>query len=133
MTGTCDNDNKSILKAAIGHFNKYQAWLEKQPLSEHSKRAYRSRLNLFLGFLGSSDEDYRDRFKDETERDYILKDYKRFLKQKQKARPNSVNAALAATDHFYKFLGLSKTKVKREDLPTEAPRALTKDEKKTAY
>lgn len=122
--------NKPLLKAAIGHFNKYQAWLEKQPLSEHSKRAYRSRLNHFLGYLGSSDEDYRDPFKDETERDFILKDYKKFLKQKHKASPSSVNAALAACDHFYQFLGLSKTKVKREDLPTEAPRALTKEEQK---
>jgi hypothetical protein len=47
-----------------------------------------------LQALDSSDEDYRDPFKDETERDYILKDYKRFLKQKAKARPNTVNAAL---------------------------------------
>jgi integrase/recombinase XerC len=122
--------NKSLLKAAIGHFSKYQAWLDKQPLSDHSKRAYRSRLNHFLGYLGSSDDDYRDPFKDETERDYILKDYKKFLKQKHKASPSSVNAALAACDHFYQFLGLSKTKVKREDLPAEAPRALTKDEQK---
>ena len=122
--------NKSLLKAAAGHFAKYQAWLEKQPLSDHSKRAYRSRLNHFLGFLGSSDEDYKAPFKDETERDYILKDYKRFLKQKHKASPNTVNAALAAADHFYQFLGLSKTKVKREDLPAEAPRALSKNEQK---
>lgn len=122
--------NKSLLKAAAGHFDKYQAWLAKQPLSDHSKRAYRSRLNHFLGFLGSSDEHYRNPFKDETERDYILKDYKRFLKQKHKASPNTVNAALAATDHFYQFLGLPKTKVKREDLPAEAPRALTKNEQK---
>jgi site-specific recombinase XerD len=122
--------NKSLLKAAAGHFAKYQAWLEKQPLSDHSKRAYRSRLNHFLGFLGSADEDYRNPFKDETERDYILKDYKRFLKQKTMASPNTVNAALAAADHFYQFLGLPKTKVKREDLPAEAPRALTKNEQK---
>jgi integrase/recombinase XerC len=60
----------------------------------------------------------------------MLKDYKRYLKVKQKARPNSVNAALAAADSFYKFLGLPATKVKREDLPAEAPRALTKAEQK---
>jgi site-specific recombinase XerD len=124
--------NKSLLKATIGHFNKYQAWLEKQPLSERSKRAYRSRLNHFLGYLGSSDENYRDPFKDETERDYILKDYKKFLKQKHKVSPSSVNAALAACDHFYQFLGLFKTEVKRGDLPTEAPRALTKEEQKSS-
>lgn len=120
--------NKSLLKAAAGHFNRYQVWLEKQPLSDHSKRAYRSRLNHFLGFLSSSDDEYRAPFKDETERDHILKDYKRFLKQKHKASPNTVNAALAAADHFYQFLGLPKTKVKREDLPAEAPRALSKAE-----
>lgn len=122
--------NKSLLKAAIGHFNKYQDWLEKQPLSEHSKSAYRSRLNHFMGSLGSSYDGYRDPFKDETERNYILKDYKKFLKQNHKASPNAVNAALAAADHFYQFLGLSKAKVKREDLPAEAPWALTKIEQK---
>lgn len=122
--------NKSLLKAAAGHFDKYLAWLEKQPLSDHSKRAYRSRLNHFLGYLGASDVDYKNPFKDATERDYILKDYKRFLKQKHNASPNTVNAALAAADHFYQFLGLPKTKVKREDLPAEAPRALTKIEQK---
>lgn len=122
--------NKSLLKAAAGHFAKYQAWLDKQPLFEHNKRAYRSRLNHFLGFLGSSDEDYRGPFKDETERDYIRKDYQRLLKQKHKASPNTVNAALATTDHFYQFLSLPKTKVKREDLPTDAPRALSKNEQK---
>jgi hypothetical protein len=123
--------NKSLLKATAGYFAKYQAWLEKQPLFEHSKRAYRSRLNHFLGFLDSSGEDYKAPFKDETERDYILKDYKRFLKQKHKASPNTVNAALAAADHFYQFLGLPKTKVKREDLPAEAPRALTNNEQRS--
>ncbi|OPZ83835.1 MAG: Tyrosine recombinase XerC [bacterium ADurb.Bin425] len=122
--------NKTLLKAAASHFARYQAWLEKQPLSEHSNRAYRSRLNHFLGYLGSSDEDPRNPFKDETESDYILKDYKKFLKKKHKASPNTVNAALAAADHFYQFLGLPKTKVKREDLPAEAPRALTKNEQK---
>lgn len=65
---------RHFLKAIVDHFAKYQAWLEKQPLPDHSKGAYRSRLNHFLGYLVSSDEDYRDPFKDATERDYILKD-----------------------------------------------------------
>jgi integrase/recombinase XerC len=120
--------NATLLKAAAGHLKKYEAWLARQPLSHHTKRAYRSRLNHFLGFLGSADSDYRNVFTDPAERDYILKDYKRYLKQKQKASPNSVNAALAAADSFYKFLGLPGTKVKREGLPVEAPRALTRDE-----
>ncbi len=107
--------------------------LELQPLSDHSKRAYLSRLNRLLGFLCSFDEDYRDLFKDETERDYILKDYKQFLKQKHKASPNAVNAALAATDHSYQFLGLPKAKVKREHIPAEAPMALTKAQQKKAH
>jgi integrase len=38
---------------------------------------------------------------------------------------------LAATDHFYQFLGLPKTKVKRDDLPAVAPRTLTKNEQRT--
>ncbi len=120
---------KALLKSAYEHFTKYQAWLDRQPLSEHSKRAYRSRLNHFLAYIVQSDAG-KDVFKDSSERDYILKDYKRYLKQELKASPSSVNGALAAADSFFQFLGLPPTKVKREQLPAEAPRALSKDEQR---
>lgn len=120
---------KALLKSAYEHFTKYQVWLERQPLSEHSKRAYRSRLNHFLAYIVQSDAG-KDVFKDGSERDYILKDYKRYLKNTHKASPSSVNGALAAADSFFQFLGLGPTKVKRESLPAEAPKALSKDEQR---
>jgi site-specific recombinase XerD len=107
---------KGFLMVAYGHFTNYQKWLAKQNLSEHSKRAYRSRLNHFLAYIVQEDCS-RDVFTDAGERDHILKQY---LKQDLNASPNSVNSALAAADSFFGFLGLAKTKVKREDLPSQA-------------
>lgn len=45
-------------------------------------------------------------------------------------QPTSVNSALTAIDHFYQYLGMEPVKVKREDLPQLAPRALSKEEQK---
>src|SRR5437763_8949135 len=53
-----------------------------------------------------------------------------YLKTQGKAKPTSVNLALAAIDHFYLFLGLDRPRVKREDLPEQAPRALKPEEQK---
>lgn len=41
-----------------------------------------------------------------------------------------MNASLTAIEHFLRSLGLPGSKVAREDLPEEAPRALTPDEQK---
>jgi hypothetical protein len=46
------------------------------------------------------------------------------LKRNLKLRPASVNAAITAIDNFSRWLGLGAVKMKREDLPQEAPRAL---------
>ena len=48
-----------ILKAAHERYEKYLSWLKRQPLSDQTRRAYRSRINHFLGFLGTSGEDIR--------------------------------------------------------------------------
>jgi site-specific recombinase XerD len=45
-------------------------------------------------------------------------------------QPASVNLMLAALDHLYLFLGLGRPKVRREDLPQEAPRALQPEAQK---
>jgi hypothetical protein len=36
----------------------YEGWLEKQPLSANTKRAYRTRANQFLGWLSSTPVEY---------------------------------------------------------------------------
>ena len=112
------------------HYQRYLGWLKRQPLSEHSKRAYRARISLFLDFLSASNGEIERLLAEATESQYLLREYKRHLKLSRKFLPSSVNAALTAVDHFYQFLGLPAAKIDREDLPQEAPRALAPEEQK---
>lgn len=118
------------MKAANDRFQKYLSWLQRQPLSDQTRRAYRSRINHFLGFLDTSGEDIPALVQTDRERTHVLRDYKRHLKQELKSSPATVNAYLTAIDHFFQFLGAKPGNIAREDLPQEAPRALTKDEQK---
>ena len=120
----------TLLKASYDRYEKYLSWLKRQPLSDQTRRAYKSRINHFLGFLGSSGEDIRALAQTDRERAHVLREYKRYLKQELQSSPATVNAYLTAIDHFFQFLGAKPGKVTREDLPQEAPRALTKEEQK---
>lgn len=122
--------NAALLKTAYQHFQKYVSWLKRQPLSAHSRRAYRSRLNHFLVFLGTSETEFGDVFTNPNDRDFAVREYKTQMKRSYKLRPATVNTTLAAIDHFYGFLGLGQAKIKREDLPQLAPRALEVEEQK---
>jgi integrase/recombinase XerC len=53
-----------------------------------------------------------------------------FLKTMRRAKPRTVNLSLAAIDHFYEFLGLGKPTVRREELPQQAPGALSPEDQK---
>lgn len=64
---------------------------------------------------------------DPRARDYAARDFKRHLKVERRWKPSSVNLALAAVDHFNRFLGLGPANVKRERLAQAAPRALSED------
>ena len=107
----------------------YTVWLAKQPLSIHSKRAYSARVQVFLHFrqkqLNGDDEALT-----RENRVRIATAFKKYLKHTRKLKPSSLNAYLAAVDNFYGFLNLGPAKVTREDLPNEAPRALSKQEQK---
>lgn len=129
-TGKGSHLKSDLLKAAFARYEKYQAWLKRQPLSDQTRRAYRSRINHFLGFLGTSGEDIRKLIECEREAAYVLREYKQYLKRDLKARPATVNAYLTAISHFLQFAGAPPAKFTREDLPQEAPRALSKDEQK---
>lgn len=83
-----------------------------------------------MGFLGDSGEDIRVLIDNDREREHVIREYKKHLKQKQKSQPSTVNAYLTAIDHFFQFFGLAPGKPLREELPQEAPRALTKEEQK---
>lgn len=119
-----------LLKACWAEFQKYEAWLRRQSLSVHSKRAYRSRVNHFLVFLATGNGEYGDVLTDKACRDVAVKEYKAYMKRVIKAKPTSVNSALTAIDHFYEFMGMSRSGVKREDLPQVAPKALEPTEQR---
>lgn len=109
-------------------FDGYSAWLNRQPLSNQTRRAYRSRIKRFQAFLDASGEVLDSLLKSDRELAHILKNYKRYLKQKDKASPATVNAQLTAIDHYLQFLGTKPPEIPREDLPQAAPEALNKEE-----
>lgn len=123
-------ERTGLLKDLYKRYELYISSLEKQPLSPHTVRAYQTRMQHFLGFLGENLAQYKDALTNANTRDYVTRDYKLYLKQELKSSPQTVNAYLTAIDSFYLFLGLGKVKAKREDLPALAPQALTPKEQK---
>lgn len=107
----------------------YAAWLERQPLSAHTRRAYLGRVRGYLEWLGGIPPK-EDPLVAGPARDYAVRDYKLYLKTERGAKPSSVNLTLAALDHFYRFLGAGQPKVRREELPQQAPRALEPTEQR---
>ena len=101
----------------------YAAALKRAPLSANTRRAYAARVGAFLEWLAGAGTDGADPLVDPHARDFAVRDYKAHLKATRHA-PASVNAALAALDHFYDQVGLGPAKVRREALPQAAPRAL---------
>lgn len=101
----------------------YAAALKRAPLSANTRRAYATRVGGFLEWLAGADTDGVDPLMDPYARDFAVRDYKAHLKARRHA-PASVNAVLAAVDHFYDQVGLGPAKVRREALPQAAPRAL---------
>lgn len=109
----------------------YGAWLERQPLAAHTRRTYRARVGQYCSYLAATTPDAGDPLRDRHAATYAVRDYRTWLKTVRKARPASVNLSLAALDHFYRFLGLARLDVAREDLPQAAPRALDPKEQVT--
>lgn len=116
-----------LVKRFASEIGRYKARFKQLPLSPHTKIAYRSRLNNFLGFVATSTNDYSAFFDDPSCRALAVREYKSHLKR-GKCSPATVNSTLTAIDHFFQFLGFDKVKTKRENLPELAPRALSKTE-----
>jgi site-specific recombinase XerD len=108
----------------------YQHWLDGQPLSSHTRRAYLTQVHHYLTFLTTHPAPYGEPLKDENARDYAVADFKTYLKTEKNRRPATVNLSLAALDHFYRFLGMSTTHSLREESPKLAPHSLTPAEQK---
>src|SRR5712692_3073201 len=108
----------------------YGQWLPSQPLSTHSRRTYLTQVKQYCTYLSTFPWEYGHPLQEPHARDYAVRDYKTALKVVHHAKPSSVNLALAAVDHFYRFLELPTPQVAREELPAFAPRALEPPEPK---
>lgn len=108
----------------------YKVWLDRQPLAENTRRAYLLQVRQYGAYLATRSATDGNPLHHPLARDYAVRDYKTYLKTEGKAKPTSVNLALAAIDHFYLHLGLDRPRVKREDLPQQSPRALKPVEQK---
>lgn len=104
----------------------YGRWLGRQPLSANTKKAYAARAGRYLDWLaGTPTAEYGNPLGEAHARDYAARDFKSHLKTVGKAKPSSVNLSLAAIDNLYRYLGLGRPDVRREELPRSAPRALS--------
>jgi len=106
----------------------YTHWLDRQPLAANTRRTYAVQVAQFCTYLATSPRDTGDPLREQHAATYAVRDYRTWLKTVRKARPSSVNLTLAALDHFYRFLGLDRPDVPREDLPQTAPRGLEEKE-----
>ena len=93
-----------------------------------TRRAYRGHARRFVEFLASWPGEGGDPLTDAHARDYAVRDFKSHLKTVRRAKPASVNLALAAIDHFYRYLGAGRPDVRREELAQAAPRALSAEQ-----
>jgi integrase/recombinase XerC len=95
----------------------YRDWLGQQPLAANTQRAYLVQVRQYCAYLESLPFAYGDPLRQRHARDYAVRDYKLYLQTSGHAKPSSVNLALAALDHFHRFLGLGPAQVARSDLP----------------
>ena len=104
--------------------------LERAPLAARTREAYAQHVAAYGAWLGERPAG-EAALEDPRARDYAARDFKRWLKAERRWKPASVNLALAAVDHFNRFLGLGPASVKREPLAQAAPRALSEDQQRT--
>ena len=109
----------------------YLPWLDRQPFSPNTRIAYRRWVEQFVLYLNAYPAVNGDPLGVASARDYAVRDFKSHLKTIHHAKPASVNLALAALDHFYtRYLQMGHPRVEREELPNQAPRALSPEEQR---
>jgi len=109
--------------AAVLHT--YVAALAAAPLAAQTRRTYASKARQYLAWLGSADVD-GDPLGRADGRDWAVRDYRTHLQAVAKAKPATVNNALAAVDDLYTRRGLGPAKAARVEIPKAAPLALDK-------
>lgn len=107
-------------------FSEYKLYVSRLPLALNTKRNYLLRVKSYLAWL-SQTPDGMKALQDARERDYFVRDFKSYMLQSGRSGA-TVNAFLGAIDNFYIYLGFGRVKIRRQDLPAQAPRALSKEE-----
>lgn len=115
--------------AARGALGRYLEDLAGQPLAARTRQAYAAHVSSYVDWLAERPE-AEAALREPRARDFAGRDFKRYLKLERGWAPSSVNLALAATDHFNRFLGLGPAVVTRERIAQSAPRALDEDEQR---
>ncbi len=105
----------------------YRRDLERSPLAANTRIAYDRQVRRYLGWLAERGQGVDAALSDPLGRDFAVRDYRSHLKDAHLSAA-SVNAALAALDHLYRFLELGAPAVRREQLANLAPRALSEAE-----
>ena len=123
------SDRLALPDVVQGALDGYEAWLGKQPLADRSRDASRSQVRAFVVWLAGR-EDPSSALAGSAERDWAIRDYKRYLKNEQRLSPASVNQALAGIDSLYRSRSQGRPDVEREQLAQAAPRALDEDEQR---
>lgn len=107
----------------------YERALAGAPLAAQSRRAYRSRVAGYLGWLVRLDLP-GDPLADPLARDHAVSAYQLWLKSARETKPATVNAILTALDHFYEHLRLGAAMVGREERTAAGPRVLADAEQR---
>jgi integrase/recombinase XerC len=102
----------------------YAAHLARSPLRGQTPRTYLSAVRGYLAWLADGDHDGQP-LDVPAARDWAMRDYRTHLVTVLKRQPSTVNKSMAALDDFYAWRGLGPANVKRQELPTRAPRALS--------
>jgi integrase/recombinase XerC len=105
----------------------YERALAGAPLAAQTRRAYRSRVAGYLGWLVGSTMD-GDPLGDPRVRDAAVARYHAWLSAAG-ARPTTLNATLTALDHFYQHLRLGPAATGRERIPAAIRHALPPEQR----
>ncbi len=94
-----------------------------------TRHAYAAHVSVYVACSRSAPES-DGALREPRARDFAGRDFKRYLKLERGWAPSSVNLALAAIDHFNRFLGLGPAMVTRERLARSAPRTLDEQQQR---
>ncbi|MHB1987938.1 MAG: tyrosine-type recombinase/integrase [Acidimicrobiales bacterium] len=106
---------------------RYSSHLGCSPLAASTRHAYERQVRDYLAWLADRPGGAGQALSEPFARDFAVRDYRSHLKDRRLS-PASVNSALSAIDHLYRFLRLGPPAVRRERLGAQAPRALSESE-----